>query len=342
MKSRKLPDASTRRDQTELLTVTVPPRTGASNGPRSDEIRVDDRAESLGVAQAHFLAGGRQVELAGAVADEADAAAESHQAAAEARGQVVQPQAVGVEGHAAVDRLERVRQREVANASAGDRRLAGEDRVLERPGDLRREVGLARAAQVAHDALENAEVGLSRRSDRDLAGAEVDRAADVEARAIADETQLVDAHDFLLVRHAQRAVVADHVVEQPQRQRVGARVDAHLLRVAQLSGDPQRAAGDSGRERREVGPEDADVRVDRRVGEPEREVAVRFVGHRHAAGAGHDQPGRRGVQLHAQRVVANRQPRRHLADAFVFDEQVRDAEPHRGTAATRTGRCPTR
>ena len=31
-----LPDASTRRDHTELLTVTVPLRTGASNGPRSD------------------------------------------------------------------------------------------------------------------------------------------------------------------------------------------------------------------------------------------------------------------------------------------------------------------
>ena len=34
--SRKLPEASTRRDHTELFTVTVPPSTGASNAPRSD------------------------------------------------------------------------------------------------------------------------------------------------------------------------------------------------------------------------------------------------------------------------------------------------------------------
>ena len=69
---------------------------------------------------------------------EPDAAAELHVAAAEAAGDAFEPDALGVEGDRAVDRLERVRQREVAEPAVDDRRRAAEHRRVERSGDLRR------------------------------------------------------------------------------------------------------------------------------------------------------------------------------------------------------------
>ena len=65
---------------------------------------------------------------------------------------------------------------------------------------------------------------------RDLLGAEVDRAADVEPRAVADQPELVQADALLVVRDAQRPVVAHDVVEQTQRERVDTRVDPEMLR----------------------------------------------------------------------------------------------------------------
>src|SRR4029079_18059139 len=97
-------------------------------------------------------------------------------------GEAVEAQAGGVEGDRAVDGVERVRQREVPDAAAGDRRLAREDRLVERAGDLRLEIRLARAADVAHEPLKDAEVRFACRADGDLAGAEIHAAADVELR----------------------------------------------------------------------------------------------------------------------------------------------------------------
>jgi hypothetical protein len=107
----------------------------------------------------------------------------------------------------------------VPDPSAGNRRLAREDRLVQRARDLRLEIGLAGAADVAHEPLEDAEVRFARRAHRDLAGAEVHRAADVELGVLADQAQLRELDGLLVVRDADRPVVLHRVVEQLQRQR---------------------------------------------------------------------------------------------------------------------------
>ena len=65
-------------------------------------------------------------------------AAERHRTAAELRRRVDDADALRVEQEPAVDVLQAVRQREVAQAAVRDRRVAGEDRVVERPAHLSR------------------------------------------------------------------------------------------------------------------------------------------------------------------------------------------------------------
>ena len=153
--SSRFSDVSKRRENTALFTSTAPLSTGASARPRSARSASMTDRNTFGVPDAHVLAARGDVELARHVAVKADAAVETHEPAAQTRGQPVEPRARRIERDAPVHGLERVRQGEVPDAAARDGRAAREDGRVERAPHVSREVGPARAADVAEEALQD-------------------------------------------------------------------------------------------------------------------------------------------------------------------------------------------
>ena len=78
-------------------------------------------------------------------------------------------------------------------AAVGDRRAAGELRLRERTVDRRGQLGAPGAAHVAEEALQDAEVRVAGRLQRDPLVVEADRARHAQPRVVADELQLLDA-----------------------------------------------------------------------------------------------------------------------------------------------------
>ncbi len=226
----------------------------------------------------------------------------------------------------AVDRVERVRDREVANAAAGDRRAARELRLPQRAVDGRRQLRAPRAADVAEEPLQDAEVRAARRLERDSIVAQIDRAPYAQPRVLTHELELVDLHLLLVERHPDRRRVAHHVVEQPHVERVHGAVDDEMIRIRELADDAD-GAGDHGcRERRQLRHEQPHVRIERGVVEAERQLGIGFRRQRDVAGAGERQARRRGVDLPAQIRAAQGERAVHLADALLADEQIVDTE----------------
>ena len=252
--------------------------------------------------------------------------AEPHVAFTEPRRHVVQPNAVGVERDAAVDRLDRVGHRQHADAAVGDVCASGEHRLVERTADLRLDRGGAAAAEIAVEALQDAEVGISGCLHRDLVAIERDLSLSLQLGAFAREPELVDLEDVLVQREIDRALVLQSVVEQLQVEALDVRFDDEVIDVRELADDADGAAGDGVRERREARLEEADVRVERRVGEPHRQLRVHLRRQRDAARAGDHETGRGRFHLQRQQLAAQRQPAVQLADAFVAGEQVVDAQ----------------
>ena len=100
----------------------------------------------------------------------------------------------------------------------------------------------AGAADVPEKALEEAEVRVARRAQRDLAVVQPDLAANVELGALACEAQTADADGVAIERELDRSVVADGIVEKLQIQRVHRRVDEKMVDVGELPGDTDRTA----------------------------------------------------------------------------------------------------
>ena len=70
------------------------------------------------------------------------------------------------------------------------------------------------------------------------------------------------------------------------------------------------------------------VGIERRIGEPERQLGVHLVGQRDPAGARHDESWRRRLEFGGQQFAAQRQPAGELADALVGGEEIVDAHSH--------------
>src|SRR5262249_60093670 len=115
----------------------------------------------------------------------------------------------------AVDRVERVGNREVADAAVGDGRAAGELRLRERSVDGRGQRGAAAAAHVAEEPLQDAEAGVAGHLQRDPILIQIDRSRDAQLRVLAHQLQIVDPYLLTIERDTDRRAVADGVVEQP-------------------------------------------------------------------------------------------------------------------------------
>ena len=111
----------------------------------------------------------------------------------------------GVEGHLAVDCLERVWQRQLTDAAVGDDGASGKHWPRERSIDFGAERRRARTADVAIEPLKNSEVGIPGRGQRDRRLVQVESAAEIELGALAEQPQLDDLDDVLIERELDRA-----------------------------------------------------------------------------------------------------------------------------------------
>ena len=98
-------------------------------GAHEREIGVEGGTDPFEQAQLHVLAADRDIEIRGLVAVKPDAAADLDLPSSHRRRHIVEPDASGVEGEGAVDRIEGVWQREVTDAALGNRRAAGAQTV---------------------------------------------------------------------------------------------------------------------------------------------------------------------------------------------------------------------
>ena len=106
---------------------------------------------------------------------------------------VVDADAAGVERDGAVDRLERVRQREVAEPAVAERRAAGRTPAWSsEPVICALSVARPAAADVAEEALQDPEVGVARRLHVDRLVLEADVPVELELRALAGEPEPAD------------------------------------------------------------------------------------------------------------------------------------------------------
>ena len=149
------------------------------------------------------------------------------------------------------------------------------------------------------------------------------------AGALTDQAHAVDLQPVLAEREVDRPVVANLVVDQPQAHRVHAQIALQARRIVERPDQVQHAGPDHRRERREGRAEDAEVRIERRVDEVQRDVTVGVVVERHAAGARHGESRRRHLErVDVHLLLANRQLRGDLADALVADVEVVDRRLH--------------
>jgi len=75
----------------------------------------------------------------------------------------------------------------VAHAAVSDRRAARKHRISQRAVDGSRELGAPRPAHAAKESLQDAEVRVARRLQRNPLIAQPDAAGDAQARQVADE-----------------------------------------------------------------------------------------------------------------------------------------------------------
>ena len=150
------------------------------------------------------------------------------------------------------------------------------------------------------NALQDAEAGVAGGAHRDALVVQVDQPVDVELRLVADQPHLGDAHRVPIERQADRRRVAQPVVEQPQVEPIDRRLDQQLVDVGELADDANVAAGDGGGVRRQLRIERADVRIERRVGDAERQLRVHRRRQRDAAGARDREARRRRLELQRQ------------------------------------------
>ena len=227
----------------------VPHVDGARQRQRVDrplhrQVRVDERPHALGEPQAHAVAGDGHVDPGRLVPLDLDPAAEPDRAAAEPRGHLIQADAAGVEAQRPGDVLERVRQVEVTDAAVVDVHRAADDRIAHRALERGLQRRAARAADVRHERLEDAEARVAGCADRHPVVVQIDQPFDVELRLVADQAHLGDTRGVPIERQANRRGVAQAVVEQPEIEPLDRRLHQQLVDVRELADDAHVAAGD--------------------------------------------------------------------------------------------------
>ena len=255
-------------------------------------------------------------------------AAEGHRAAAEPRGDLVEADACASRtGSGRRMFSSALRQIEVADAAVLHRHGAGDERRLQAAFERRLQRRAAGAADVAEEALQDAEVGVAAHAHGDALVVQVGGAGDLELRCPrrpAASRRCGRCGGRARCGSAPRCAAGSRRAARRgcPRWRRRAGVD-----VGELADDAHAAARDRGRVGREPRLEGADVGIERRVGDAERQLGVHLGRQRDAAGRRHRQARRRRLELQRHQVAGDAD----LADA-----------PARCLRRRRRGRAPCR
>ena len=174
----------------------------------------------------------------------------------------------------AVDRFEPVGQRQIPDPPLLQPRAAAELRLVERAGHTGSEVRGPGAANVPEEPLQDSEVGIPLGRHVDRPRLEADSTGDLERGALPFQLQLLDPHDVAIERQLDRTAVAQRIVEQFQIELLDAGIHEEVIHVSELAADADGPAGNRIGERRQPRLEKADVRIERRLGEPQRHLDV--------------------------------------------------------------------
>ena len=125
------------------------------------------------------------------------------------------------------------------------------------------------------------------------------------------ELELVDGDRLIGERDPDRRGVADRVIalvrtrgQQTHVDGVDDPIDFQMLEVGERADDVERSGGDGGRERRQLGHAQPDVRIQRAVVEAEGQIRVGRSGQRNAARAGQSSRGDDASIVAAQLLAA--------------------------------------
>ena len=160
-----------------------------------------------------------------------------------------------------------------------------------------------------------------------LAPAGVDRAADIEQRVLSLEHEPGETERVAIEREPDIALIAQLVVEEGQPRVLGrdARVNRQLGRHGKRAANVDRAADDRARIGRDLGRKELQIRIERRLEQPEEQRRVRPIVQGDAARPGDLQTiGHRLELIDRHRLAAHGDPAVHLADALVARVQIRD------------------
>ena len=288
------------------------PQQQRGHGAGQRQIRVDDRLETLRIADAHLLAGRRQVDIAGLkpfsptrplkVTSPLASRARKPSMRMPPASNAIWPLIASSECGSASWRI-----RPSVIAALPEKTGLSSGPVICALSDA-----AAGAADVAEEALQDAEVRITGCLDVDGRLVEIDVAVDRQLGALAEQPETADVDHVLIEieedhirslgaaaagwrrrrpRRVARAAIAQLVVEQLEIELLDAGVDRQVIDVSELTDHSDRAAGDGTGKRRELRGKETQIRIERGVGEPERQLGVHLVGHRDPAGAGHDESG---------------------------------------------------
>ena len=93
------------------------------------------------------------------------------------------------------------------------------------PGCVPSSICATRTTHVAEKSLKNAKVRIARRSKSNALVFERHRSVDGQLRIVAGQLQILNAHDVLIERQANRPCVVNGVIEQRDVQRVDGAFD---------------------------------------------------------------------------------------------------------------------
>ena len=215
----------------------------------------------------------------------------------------------------------------VTQAPALDVRRAGERCAAERSLESGVERGRAERAQLRIEALQDREVGRAVRVHAHAPVAGVNRAAEIEQRVLPGQHEPCDLERVLLEREPHLALVVQPVVEERE---LGVLVgDAHvhdeIRGVEERAFHVHRATHDRAGVGRHLRREEFQIRIERRVEQPQKQRRIAMFVERDAAGSSDLQTIRDRIQpVERQHVVLHRQLAVNLADAFVAGVEVGD------------------
>ncbi len=214
----------------------------------------------------------------------------------------------------------------MANAAVGNDGAAREDRIAERAIDARAQLSPSGPAHIAEEALQDAEVRSSRRLQGNALVGKADTAEHTELCVLANNLEILHGDDAPVEREANRCRILQRVVEQLHLDRIDRRLHQQVVQVGQLADHPNRPAADPGGVLGQTREKQPEVRIERAVVKPERELAVGLRRERDAAGRRERKTRRGGVEVAAELVAAERQRAGHLSDGFVADGEIIHAD----------------